>query len=99
MLLFESEPFFDGGWNKTADRAAQLRYLLDQARTQVGVGFRRHQEDCFHMRGKTSVHERHLKLIFVIGYCTDTSNNNGGLALIGEIDQEALESRHRDILQ
>ena len=30
MPLFESKPLFDGRWNQTADRAAQLRYLLDQ---------------------------------------------------------------------
>ena len=54
------EPLDDGGRDKTFDRTAEFKDILDQARTDIRIFFGRHQEDGFDPRGQTPVHERHL---------------------------------------
>ena len=67
-------------------------YLLDELRTGVEVFFVGHQKDCFQTGIKMPVHLSHLKFIFEIGNCPQSSNQNTGIFFSSIINQQSRKS-------
>ena len=74
---FSAQPALYIRRNKSTDFAPEPRDFLDKLGTQERVRFSRQHENGFNFIGKTSVHQSHLQLIFVIGDGSDAPDDHG----------------------
>ena len=81
----------DARGHELLDIPAHLRDLAHDGAGQVHVLRRGHDEQRFQLRGELVVHGRHLELVLEVGDGSQAFDHHGGVKLLGEIDEQALE--------
>ena len=74
------------------DIAAEGGDLLDQARAQVGVLERGHEEDGVDLRRELAVGVRHLELGLEVAHGAQAADDEAGAELAREVDRQAVEA-------
>src|SRR6478672_2750158 len=89
---FLSEKFFNTAWHQPFHCTAEAGNLFDDAGTEIGMFRTCHKKDGFHILIQPSVHQRHLKFIFKVGYSAQSFNNHGRLAFKSVVYQQAFKT-------
>src|SRR5579863_2737725 len=85
------------GRHQPRDVSAQRSHLLHQVGADERMSFARQQKHGFDARVQTTVHQRHLQLVLVIGKRPDTAQDHIGRARRGVIDQQSFKRGHFNI--
>jgi len=65
--------------------------LAHQVGTEVGITRCWKHEDCFDIRLKTPIHQRHLKLVFIVGHGTYPTDDHVGILLARVLGEQTAE--------
>src|SRR3990172_7775731 len=91
------QPAGDGGGHEAAHVAAERGDLLDQARAEIGVLERGHEEDRVHARRQLAVGVGHLQLGLEVAHRAQPAHDEPRSQASAEVDRQAVEPGHLDL--